>query len=596
METSSDNVNNILENFNSFIQKPVKYLTVQSDVKEDIKGLVKSLYDYTKAKENALGKGDTSVLPKLIIKDFDEEQIWQEIELQNSACWDRLISDVSSCMAVKDSLKFPLEEPEETLEEDNAAIDSDVNEEMGSIENEEESGNELDESNYEQKPGNIKKKKGKSSIVDDNFFKLSEMEEFLLKEERNDGNSKKKSSDSDEESIDMFEEEDDDDEEEEEGNNVMYSDFFDGNEEVELISKEHKSNKNGIKSMEIDDNESGSEDENMQEEEEIMDNEPQKKKKRVRFSNVASSSSDDESDPEQDILKPTGQTSSDKQSEFEQRQIRLKKQIAHLENRSLTEAPWQLKGEVKASIRPQNSLLEEVVDFDLTSRPAPIITEKTTVTLEEIIMQRIKDKLWDDVVRKEKPVDDALVFRKPVILNQAKSEMSLAQVYEAEYLKQKHSKESDADPKEPEAHVQIRDDMKKLFSKLDALCHYHYTPKAAQAEVKIVSNTPAINMEEVAPIATSNAALLAPEEVKNKQKGELLGKEERTDTDKKRERRKKKKLQKEKGQLVKDSGKVKKPTAVKEGKSVKTSKVFFEQLNDNVASVIKPKKKRNVTN
>lgn len=44
--------------------------------------MLKQLYDTTKSAET---KTDDSALPELIVKDFDEEQIWQELELQNSA-------------------------------------------------------------------------------------------------------------------------------------------------------------------------------------------------------------------------------------------------------------------------------------------------------------------------------------------------------------------------------------------------------------------------------------------------------------------------------------------------------------------------------
>lgn len=594
----------VIEKFNSSIEKPVKFLAVQNDVKDDIKSLVKSLYDFTKTQDKDVKRPKKGALPELIVQDLDEEQIWQEIELQNNECWDQLVWEVANCMTLKNDLIFPVntDKPTESAkdtEEDYEDIPPEQDEDLeGSDQEEGEAEEFASEDNPsdeeiledEEEPEKPKKKilkpnmKVKPSIVDDQFFKLQEMEQFLLKEEKNDGSNKKKvSEDSDEESIDLFEgidedDDDDGDEENEGGNDAMYSDFF----------EQDNANENDNQQYDDDDHSENEMDDDI--EDNYEDKQPSKQDKKVRFAQP--SSSDDDSDANEAI---TEKPSNEKKSEFELRQERLKQTIDRLEKKTMNEAPWQLKGEVDGTKRPQNSLLEEVVDFDLTTRPAPIITEQTTITLEDIIKQRIKDKAWDDVIKKEKPVDDQLKFRKTEILDQSKSKLSLAQVYEAEYLKQKQALSGDVqDEKEPEGHTQIRETMSQLFSKLDALCHYHYTPKPAQAEVKIVSNTPAISMEEVAPVAISDAALLAPEEVKKKQRGDLMSKEERTQTDKNRERRKKKKLQKAKGPISKvtEHRNTSKGTEAND-KSLKTSKAFFQQLNDDAASLIKNSKNKN---
>ena len=115
-------------------------------------------------------------------------------------------------------------------------------------------------------------------------------------------------------------------------------------------------------------------------------------------------------------------------------------------------------------------------------------------------MQRIKDQAYDDVQRKIKPIENPYEYKKKLILDQEKSKLSLAEVYEQAYLKQKSSLEESAKkpgmlddegteqtPKEVES---IKKSMKILFSKLDSLTHFHFTPKCKYfITVNLLSST-----------------------------------------------------------------------------------------------------------
>lgn len=204
-------------------------------------------------------------------------------------------------------------------------------------------------------------------------------------------------------------------------------------------------------------------------------------------------------------------------SRFEKQQEKLKKVITELEAEAVAEKDWALKGEVDASKRPKNSLLEQTLDVDYASKPVPVVTEESTASLEDIIKQRIKDELWDDVVRKVVIPEREFDPNKTRELNDAKNSKSLAEVYEEEYLKQTQDETFKGEKDEflEKDHDEIKQLFNGLSQALDVLSNAYFTPKAPVLEVKVLPklDVPAISLEEVIPATVSDAKLITPAEV-----------------------------------------------------------------------------------
>jgi U3 small nucleolar RNA-associated protein MPP10 len=56
-------------------------------------------------------------------------------------------------------------------------------------------------------------------------------------------------------------------------------------------------------------------------------------------------------------------------------------------------------GEVKSRARPENSLLEESLDFEHVGKNVPVVTEETVKTLEDMIKARILDVRCRQIVQ-----------------------------------------------------------------------------------------------------------------------------------------------------------------------------------------------------
>lgn len=210
-----------------FICLACLHCSLQDALATDFTALTKTLYDLHKAQQPAGLKG--SPLDLLVVENFDEEQIWQELELQNSPVLGQFQEAVSHVTADTGlSVLAEAEEDKDVSEGDDIGDDDDGNEDaedkdLSEDEMDEGEGDEDEEEN-DAHPGSkdgegfsdedsdldfdvdalekkakqkvnqkgstarlAKPKWAEPSEVDDKFFKLSDMEAFLDDMDRREG-------------------------------------------------------------------------------------------------------------------------------------------------------------------------------------------------------------------------------------------------------------------------------------------------------------------------------------------------------------------------------------------------------------------------
>ncbi|ORX88418.1 Mpp10 protein [Basidiobolus meristosporus CBS 931.73] len=480
------------------VDKPEIFISQNPEVASKVTVVVKNLYDTAK-KHEPLPLGP---IPELLTEGFDYEQIWEEIQLQNQPLLeyvdtqleelqteqDQAISDSEgSDMADSDAQVPEVSEDEDMSVDEDEAANQEVEEEE-----EEEAEEDLEEEDSAEENDNSADDNidPERSEIDDEFFSLSQMEAFTEKAEE----MELQENSDEEDEIDYFADPDELSDSEEEGtnaNDITYGEFFkDGKKRPSKASASNDKKK--VRFAGNDDAKEGGE----QDEEEAETN------TRDLFEQ------DDDEDNSED---------GEKLSSFEKHQRKIQETISQLEEENVADKDWTLKGEASVKTRPMNSLLEEDLEFDHASKPAPVITQEVTETLEDMIKRRIIDNLFDDVQRKKDPNLPAFKPSKMVELNDEKSKKSLSELYEEEYVKQTTGHVvNEKDEALKKTHDEIDEMFKDLCHKLDSLSNFHFTPKMPKAEITVISDAPAISMEEVTPVNVSDANLLAPEEVYEK--------------------------------------------------------------------------------
>ncbi|KAL8217543.1 hypothetical protein R6Q57_020916 [Mikania cordata] len=474
-----------------------------------------------------------SPFDRLLVEDkFDAEQIWQQIDLQSQPLISSIRRQVNKFekdpQELRNMFKIGKSEQEKEENDDDDKGNEDDNEDDTEEGDDDDDGDDDDEIENREK----ETKERHIGGVEDKFFDIEEVK--FMQDEEEYGIDKKKQAvkkigrkygkDDEEDDVDDEEDEDEDDDE------VIvclgrYEDFFtsgnkhDQNKEPKVNKEDEDISRSYEK--EYEDSDTGDDDGGDDGDDDGDDGDDD---------------GDDGDDDGDDDMASNEETKKDNLSTHEKQLLEQRAKIEQVERENLKAKAWTMQGEVNATKRPKNSALEVDLDWERNVKPPPVITEEVSQSIEELIKKRISEGHFDDVQKVDRLPSKAPREMKELDENQSKK--GLGDLYADEYA-QKTGLVSKAlsfsDEQKKEASLLF----KKLCLKLDALSHFHFTPKPVIEDMSIQTNVPALAMEEIAPLAVSDAAMLAPEEVFSG-KGDIKEETELTQADRKRRRASKK--------------------------------------------------------
>lgn len=202
-------MDDFLSEFNAHLSSPQSYLNPTEDFKQRSRNALKTMFDLYKsfaagklgniATQPGCKNIDTGPLPELYVDGLDNDQIWEQIELVNKPVIKGLTGTVGRLSSQIESGQFRLLPQSdassgaecagngtetgvsESVEEERDYL-ADESEDCVDSEDEDIELESDDESGRGNGCGNGRGKaqeRGRSSVVDDKFFKLAEMEKFL---------------------------------------------------------------------------------------------------------------------------------------------------------------------------------------------------------------------------------------------------------------------------------------------------------------------------------------------------------------------------------------------------------------------------------